>query len=276
MDPSEPLPMPTGNPLDRLARLEEETRRAGQMLSPPWDPDASYGGTDHSGAVRVTVDGQGHVLELHLDRSWQAHIPPDGLGAAVAQAVEAGIQARLSAWGAAVAEGGRDAAGAGTAGLGAATAADGSTRQAGPSPEQGAGDALARGLAAAAAPGREIPIDRVLDGLLTIMEQAEAGFEQLTQQLAEQAETTVTGYAADRAVVVTMTGTGQLAGVDYDPGWLVSARVATIIQATRQAFDEAYQQLGRQRDLMGAGPLGDLRRLVSDPVALARQIGLSG
>ena len=252
-----------GDPSEALARLLEEgaafaddARAAEQVPAEP--------GSDASGSVRVTVDGQGRVAGVTVAAGWRRRIGADGLPDAVLDAVRDAATRRFSAWGDAyggAGEHGRPApVGAGAAGV----LADREDFQ--------------RRLQAAAT-GTMSEVDRraALAGLLELAQAIERGIDEVSERLDDTLTAMHRGQSPDRHVTVSLTGAGEVTAIRYDPAWLRDAHEINISRQTTAAFRAAYESAaaGGVRKLIADSSLGEVQRAAQDPFGLARRLHLT-
>jgi DNA-binding protein YbaB len=244
--------------MEDLARLEAEVRELHRQLAPTEDPQARYEGRDSTGAVGVVVDASGVVRDVRIQDDWRSHLPAGELGGALQQATVAAATARLAAWGGAV-----------------AGDPDGSPRPPG-GPPQPSHSELVRSMADAAKAIARVSDERLLEGLLAMLERFEAEIDTVSQRLAERAAEIHTGTSQGGFATAEVTGAGEVVGVSYDQAWLDRADAGAIRRETCQAFDEAYRLVASHGvgRLLAESPLGEAQRLAADPMALARNLGV--
>lgn len=239
---------------EELLREAEELR---QQFEAGQDPSAEYAAQDDSGAVQVTIDGQGRVTDVELDRDWEDVVGVDGLGSAVLEAVNNAILQRVAAWETAVAEPGSMPPRAADAGRGRVPDRDAPRPRPAPDPTGG------RQVPASAAPTDPAQVLNWLENLGTELE----GFE---RRLSTRLQQETVGRSPGHHVTVTLTG-GQVSSIDLDRRWLGRGvhplRLGEEIQG---AFQSAYERDGGTslEALLGDGPLGSLYALGNDPQKL--------
>jgi DNA-binding protein YbaB len=238
--------------LARAAAAQEQTREAATRA-------ANTRGTDGTGTVTVSLDGDGHVTAVQVAAGWRRGLDPEDLGDAVREAVQAAAVARLAAW----AEVYADSSAA------ASTDPDGATEL--------VHDGFAEQLRAAAtarmssADGRAALLE-----LLAMAEAIERGLDEVSGRLQSTVNAAHTGRSADRHVTVTVTGGGEVTGVRYDRGWLRAAHEINIGRQTQSAFAAAYASAARSGvdRLVAESSLGEVQRATQDPFGLARRLHL--
>lgn len=222
------------------------------------DPAALHRGSDGSGSVTVTVDSEGRVTDVHLERSWRHAVGEQALGAAVLEAVaDAGMQ-RLAAWGAGV----------------AAVAADGHElhRPRDPALRENTSAVAARPVMAA--DGGQAR--QAVQELVSLLQGVEAELDDLEQRTDRRLAQNVVGVSPNHLVKVTVTGGGQVTDVGLQPRFLKQTDDAGIARELRSAFQSAYERVGSLglQGLLGDGPLARLHALGEDPVGLLGRLGL--
>jgi DNA-binding protein YbaB len=242
--------------MDDLARLEDEVRALHRQLAPEEDPAARYEGRDPTGSVGVVVDGSGIVRDVSIHDGWRSRLTADQLGAVVRQTTVAAAAARLAAWGGAVAQ-------------------DPHWTPRREAPRQPAAE-LARSMADAARAIERVGDERLLAGLLAMLERFEAEIDAVSQQFTERAAEVHTGTGQGGFATAELTGTGEVVAVSYDEDWLGGADAGAIRRETCQAFGAAFQLVASHGvgQLIAGGPLGEVQRLAADPMALARALGV--
>ena len=87
-----------------IHNLAGEAARYARIFSVEPDETRTFDGHDETELVHAEVDANGRVTDFSLDREWDKTIDPRTLGAAVIEAVNAAITARLTSWADRVAE----------------------------------------------------------------------------------------------------------------------------------------------------------------------------
>ncbi|SNY28374.1 YbaB/EbfC family nucleoid-associated protein [Paractinoplanes atraurantiacus] len=234
-----------------LEEGEELARTAQSAATAPAGP-----GSDETGSVRVTVDAQGQVAEVSVAAGWKRERGPEGLPAAVIEAVRDALSRRLAAWGEAYGEG--------------------KPEMPGPM-EKGQGD-FQRKLGELAT-RRMSAEDRraALSELLSLLEAVERGLDEVDGQLESTLGATHTGHSPDRHVAVTVTGGGEVVDVRFGREWLRGAHEINIGRQTTAAFRSAYEKAAAHgvQQLIAGSPLGAAQRETQDPFGLARRLKLT-
>lgn len=95
-------PVEPGSMFHDLGELRREAEDLQRQFA--IDPAALHRGSDGTGSVAVTIDSEGRVTDVALERSWRQAVGEQALGAAVLEAVTDAGMRRLAAWGADIAE----------------------------------------------------------------------------------------------------------------------------------------------------------------------------
>lgn len=219
------------------------------------DPAALHRGSDGTGSVAVTVDSEGRVTDVHLERSWRQAVGEQALGAAVLEAVTDAGMRRLAAWGADVAADGRGS--------------------------QGPRDPAPRENTSAAAPRPVMPADsgqarQTVQELVSLLQGVEAELDDLERRVDRRLAQNVVGVSSSHLVKVTVTGGGQVTDVGIQPRFLKRTDDRGIARELRSAFQAAYERVGTLglQGLLGDGPLARLHALGEDPAGLLGGLGL--
>jgi DNA-binding protein YbaB len=247
-----------GDPLEDLGRLLGEAAAARDRTRAAVAGAAGARGSDGTGAVTVTLDGDGHVAAVRVAAGWRRGLDTDALGDAVREAVQAAALARLAAWGEAYADD-------------RAPSSDVVT-DASPLPDDFAEQLREAATARmSSADGRAALLE-----LLAMAEAVERGLDEVSAGLQSTVEAVHTGRSGDRHVTVTVTGGGEVTGVRYDRGWLRDAHEINIGRQTVSAFTAAYASAARSGvdRLIADSSLGEVQRAAQDPFGLARRLRL--
>jgi hypothetical protein len=240
--------------LAALAKHTDELADLARHVATAGAPDERFVAADPTGAVQVTVTGEGRPSDVEVHQRWRERIEAADLGTAVQAAVQAAGLARLDAW----AEDARDAL------------SDPVSPATAPSPAPD-GSRIRPGVAA---PGR-LDGDRREQALGEILSMLEEVGRQLDRCSAELREPTqaFTAYSSARHVSATVDDSGEVTGIAYDGRWLADAQAHAIGRETGQALRAAGLVAAERGALarLEAGPLGSLRRLATEPEQRVRR-----
>jgi hypothetical protein len=226
--------------LEGLRRDAED--RAG-LLRAAGQAVGGCAGQDRHGAVRVTLDQCGRVIDLALAVDWRSRVGTDGLSGAVVEAAGDAGRRSLERWAVAVA-------------------------QSGTPPEP---IALATPSAGDPADPAAVESARQLHQLLL---EVDDRIDDLVRRRAESADQAVVGRSSNGHVVVTIRG-GALSGVDCNRRWLAAARRLSIVASLREAVRAGYEAARLLSDESAAvGPMTELRESTGDFGALLSRLGL--
>jgi DNA-binding protein YbaB len=183
--------------LARSARLLEQSSAFRDRAHAAAGVASSATGSDVTGSVTVTLDGEGRVSAVRIRAGWRDRVEAGVLGDAVREAVQAAAVNRLAAWGQAFSDE-----------VPAASPA---------SAERLDRDGLADQLHQLSS-GRMSAEDgrAALLELLAMAEDLERGIDEVSAGLASVESATHTGRSADRHVTVTLTGSGEVSALRYD------------------------------------------------------------
>lgn len=242
-----------GSALADLDRLRGEAERLQQQFSVS---AAESRGHDGSGAVAVTVDSGGCVVDVEIDRSWRSVVGERGLNAAILNAVTDATTRRLAAW---------------SEGVAAASApgADANHSSAGQPPPKAE---TSRG----GAPSDGAEARRTVQEVLSLLEDVESELDALERRVGERARQQVVGRSPSHLVKVTVVGGGQVVDVDIQRRLMQRSDESGIAKELLAAFRAAYERAEslKLEDLLGDGNLARLQALGADPDALLRRLGL--
>jgi DNA-binding protein YbaB len=247
-----------GDPLEDFGRLQRDAGAERERARAAAAAAADARGRDSTGAITVSLDGDGHVAAVQVAAGWRRWLDPDDLGDAVREAVQAAALARLAAWGAVYAD---DSA------VSSDVATDAPPVR----------DTFAEQL-------RDVSTARMSseDGraalleLLAMAEAVERGLDEVSARVQSTIDATHTGRSGDKHVTVTVTGGGEVTGVRYDRGWLRDAHEINIGRQTVSAFAAAYASAARSGvdRLIAESSLGEVQRAAQDPFGVARRLRL--
>ncbi|GAB3661199.1 hypothetical protein GCM10027589_23320 [Actinocorallia lasiicapitis] len=212
--PVAPLPSRPDRELEELQNLAAELQEFTSLIGGTTDPGGSYSASDGSGSVRVTVDGTGAVSRLTLRQQWRSALRPEGLGAAVVEALGAATRQRLEGW---------------------VTLFDEQERK--QTQARKAGQQRRRpDFRRPAVPAQVPSLDRT-----SLMNVARQIFDESDQRIQEAKDALGTPkVVTDGHVEVTVSG-GAVSGIAYDVDWVSRARDASIADETVRAIGKALQ-----------------------------------
>lgn len=245
-----------GSVLEDIAQLRQDAEDLQREFAVHQDPSAEYKGQDRAGAVRVALRGDGRVADVEVDRAWRDSVGVQGLSAAVLEAITNASMRRLTAWGKAVAD---------------EQAASGAVSENRAGRERGSAKTDSR----AAPPADNADAREALHQVVSMLEGVERDLDDLERRVTQRVRREVVGRGPSNMVTVTMTGGGQVSGVDIQPRFLQQAHERRIAQELRSAFDAAYAKAGKLslEAVLGDGQLAKLHSLGSDPAAMLRKLG---
>ncbi len=245
-----PNPEGAGSVVGDLEELHREAEVLQRRFGRGQDSDGHHLGRDRTGSVRVTVGGDGRVIDVELDRSWRGSVGPHALGAAGVEAVGDANLRRLVAWGETVA------------------------RDPGPGAPEAQPD-RAPGLHTRA-PADSGAARRAVQELLSLLEGIEADLEDLDRRIDQRVHQQVVGRSPTHQVTVRVAGGGQVTGVELQRRFLDKTDDRGIVRELRSAFHDAYERAGSLGldALLGDGRLAQLYALGTDRTALLRRLGL--
>lgn len=217
-------------------------------------------GTDGSGIVTVRLGDAGQVRQVEVGRGWWRDVGPEGLSAAILDAMSRAANDRLVTWSERVAE--REASQPPVDWLP-------SERQpvAGGSQRSGIGDVAEES-------DRAEELMRMLDMLRAAMSELDS----YRQRADDQARQPVEGRGEGGRVTVSMTA-GQVTGLEISRRWLHEQPAGRVIaDEIETACRDAYRQMElRSAATLATSPaVTEVRDLVASPTALLRRLGLGG
>jgi len=248
------------DPLERLAQLRDQSDVFAQKMSAARASRGSYPGNDETGIITANVGDDGEVVGIVVGKDWRRRIGVERMAAAVSQAVQAAAIDRVQVWSEAFVE-------------------QDEVDDPPPRPTALLDDSFAQRLGDAASLSMtRNDGEATLRQLLALAEAVEDSIDQVSEQIQAAMNASYTGRSQSHNVSVTMTGGGDLTGIHYDKYWLMDASDIAISRETTEAFQAVYRQLGQQttNDIIARSPLGEIKDLGEDPVALARRLNLLG
>jgi DNA-binding protein YbaB len=239
-----------GRTRDDIVRGGGAFREAGETLGP-------VTAKDDTGAVSVTLDGDGRISAILVSMTWKNHYTAHSLAAGVNDAATKAGVARLEQWGTTVVETDERPTGRVVA------------------PQLDA-DGLAQRLSEAVDRDRSGSVDASMQVMRDLLHELVDSIEEVRTEVREHLSREYTGRSGSGHAKATIAGNGTLLDLTFDATWLDSAHPANIGREATQALHEAYRQAGGEdvETIVARSPLGRLQRLSEDPVALARGLGL--
>lgn len=246
------------NPMDEIGRFRDDIDRMSQRFEQAHAALGPVTGEDGTRSVRVTLDAAGLVSDVRVGRGWADHLTADTLGMAVSEAIAGALGSRTQQWATEFAEQEREP----------------SEPVLRPAPTPG--DSLAGQLTEVARQDAAGPSGGTLDAVLEMLTTLNESIDEVSAQVREQLGTSVAGRSSLGHVRATVTGAGDVTDLDYEAGWTGRAHPTNIGRETTEALRDAYRQIATTstRSIIDASPLGRLRELTDDPVALARRLHL--
>jgi DNA-binding protein YbaB len=227
------MTMPPG--FEDLHRLRGEADRMTRVLGATQDPDATFEGHDETESVTATVDMDGVVTDVSLEREWHTKVDHRRLGAAVIEAVNAAGIARLSGWAEKVAEAEENEPAA--------------TPTAPPQPSS-----------------IDInPSGAMIDHMLYLLHRVGKEAESEAKAAAAMVPEPVAGESAGGHITVVLQGK-QVADVEVEFRWVGTANHREIQSELRTAFAAAYDSLAESTPARRPdSAIAELQALTADP-----------
>lgn len=213
-------------------------------------------GFDDTRAVRVDLDAEGQLTGVRVDADWQRSLRDAELAPAVLGAYQQAVMQRLEAWGE------------------AARSAEADPPR--PRPRPGMSETVAGRLyERLETRGATVDDTRTLNGLLDMLDELDGAMRQADDDADAMSRTQVSGRSGSGHVTATVSGTGDLVGLEFDQRWIGRAHPANISRETMDALREARRRLAeRTAERPPFARLTALASLAEDPVALAEYLGL--
>lgn len=213
-------------------------------------------GFDDTRAVRVDLDGEGQLTGVKVDAGWQRLLRDNQLAPAVLSAYQHAVTGRLEAWGQAAEQ-------AGAGGLR-------------PRPRPGMHETvIGRVQERLAARGVTIDDTHTLNRLLDMLDELDVAMQQAEADADAMAATKVSARSGSGHVTATVSGAGNLVGLEFDQRWVGRAHGFNISRETLDALGEARRRLAqRTAESAPFARLNALSALSRDPVALIEYLGL--
>ena len=244
------------DPSDDFGQLFDDVSVAAGRYGAAQEQMTAVSAKDGHGVVTVTIDPRGRISGIAVGPTWRDHYSADSFGSAVAEAVTVAATTRAEQWGGLVVEE--------------------QDRPPARTPLPPLHETLAGQLTEAArsqSPDRGGGTMRALHDLISEMT---AAIDDVTAQVRDQMTREYTGSSVSGHAKATLLGNGTLHRLELDRTWAEQAHATNIGREGLQAVQDAYRRLGDDdaASIVERSPIGQMRRLADDPVALAREVGL--
>ncbi len=245
------------DPMEAIGRTRDDIVRGSGAFREATDTLGPVTAKDDTGAVTVTIDGDGRISSILVSMTWKNSYTAHSLAAGINDAANKAGVARLEQWGTTLVE------------------ADERPRGRVTAPQLDADDLSLR-LSEAVDRDRSGSVDSSMQVMRDLLHELVDSIEQVRDEVREHLTREYSGRSASGHAKATIAGNGTLLDLTFDQTWLDSAHPANIGRETTQALHEAYRQAGGDdvETIVARSPLGRLQRLSEDPVALARAVGL--
>lgn len=237
---------------DRIDDLRDSVDVDAQIADQLKNPGPSQG-FDDTRAVRVDLDAEGQLTGVKVDAGWQRSLRDGELAPAVLSAYQQAVTRRLEAWG---------------------QAAEQSTPR--PRPRPGMHETVI-GRVQERLEARGVTIDdtRTLNRLLDMLDELDTAIQQAEADADAMAATKVSARSGSGHVTATVSGAGNLVGLEFDQRWVGRAHAFNISRETMDALGEARRRLAqRTAESAPFARLNALTALARDPSALIEHLGL--
>lgn len=245
------------DPTEAIGRTRDELDRGAGSLREASGSLGPVTAKDDTGAITVTLDGDGRISSIVVSMTWRNSHTAHSLAAGINDAATKAGVARLEQWSGTLVE------------------ADERPRERVVAPQLDADD-LATRLSEAVDRDRLGSVDASMQVMRDLLHELVDSIEDVRTEVREHLAREYTGRSASGHVRATIAGNGTLVDLTFDQTWLASAHPANIGREATQALHEAYRQAGGDdvETIVARSPLGRIQRLSEDPVALARAMGL--
>ena len=246
------------DPSDDFGQLYEDVSVAAGRYGAAQEQLTPVSAKDAHGVVTVTVDPQGRISAIAVGPTWRDHYSADSFGAAVAEAVTAAATTRAQQWGELV--------------------VDEQDHPPMRTPLPPLHETLAGQLTEATRDQSPEEAGGTMQALHDLISEMTAAIDDVTAQVRDQMTREYIGSSGSGHARATLLGNGTLHRLVLDRTWAEQAHATNVGRESLQALQEAYRRLGDD-DAVGIverSPIGRMRRLTEDPLALAREAGLRG
>ena len=245
------------DPMEAIGRTRDDITRGSGAFREATDTLGPVTAKDDTGAVTVTIDGDGRITSIVVSMTWKNSYTRHSLAAGINDAANTAGIARLEQWGTTLVD------------------ADERPREHVVAPHLDA-EELSQRLSEAVHRDRSGSVDSSMQVMRDLLHELVESIEEVRNDVREHLTREYTGRSASGHAKATIAGNGTLLDLVFDQTWLDSAHPANIGREATQALHEAYRQAGGEdvEAIVARSPLGRIQRLSEDPVALARAIGL--
>jgi hypothetical protein len=116
-----------------------------------------------------------------------------------------------------------------------------------------------------------------MERLLDVLTQLDQALDEALDDADRRAGEQHTGRSSSRHVVATVSGGGDLVGLEYDEQWLADAHSFNVGRETTEAVADAVRAFAEAGDRSSAtSPMASLLRFADDPASFAEHLGLDG
>lgn len=230
--------------METVGRTRDELARGGVAFREAADKIVPVTAKDRTGAVSVTIDGQGRISQILVSMGWKQSLSADSLTAAVNEATTTAAIERMNTWGTDVVD-----------------ASERGLEQPTPLP---ADDIVARLSQAADADGSGT-VERSMQAMRDLLRELVDSVDDVQREVREHLTREYAGRSGSGHASATVAGNGTLVDLAFDRSWLDSAHPNNIGREAVQAIHDAYQKASQQdvQTIIERSPLGRLQQLAA-------------
>jgi DNA-binding protein YbaB len=213
-------------------------------------------GYDDTRSVRADLDAEGQLTGVQVNADWHRSLRDTELASAVLSAYQQAVMQRLEVWGEA-----------------AERAAADPPR---PRPRPGMSDTVA-GRLFERLEGTQVAIDdtRTLNRLLDMLDELDGAMQEAGADADAMSATKVSGRSSAGHATATVSGAGELVGLEFDQRWLGRAHAFNIGREAMDALQQARRRLAeRTAERPPFARLNALASLAENPSALVEFLGI--
>ena len=212
---------------------------------------------DGTGAVAVTLDKDGRIASVVVASLWARHYSASTLVAGITEAATTAATARFETFGERFAD---------------------DEAQPVRTPAPLLHETLSGQLAEMAQAGDAAETAARMEHIGTLLRELTESIDVVSAQVEAMHARQFTSQSPAGHVKATVAGDGTLLDLTLDRTWLDRAHPTNVGRETTQAIHAAYRKMADQdvSSILADSVIGKLDRLSRDPVALAREFGLSG